>query len=84
MSSETLCHVALVRTDFSENVLFPSSGILRLIGFHSCIAMETLLLSRSIEEYYQWLKNTVFWGDFMVVSVKDVLWNFVPCSTNSN
>jgi hypothetical protein len=47
MLSRILYHVALVRTD----VLSPSSGFLRMIGFHSCVTMETLLLSLFIEGY---------------------------------
>jgi hypothetical protein len=42
MSSGTLCRVALFRTNVSGNVLSPSSGVHGLIGFHSCITVETL------------------------------------------
>jgi hypothetical protein len=51
MSSETLYPVALARTDVSENLLSPSSRFLKLIGFHSCITMETLFLSLSVKGY---------------------------------
>jgi hypothetical protein len=54
MSSGTLYRVALVKTDVSENVSPPSSGLLRVIGFHSCVfdhkqypSMETLINSDS-------------------------------------
>jgi hypothetical protein len=42
MSSGTLYGVALARTDVSENLSSPSSGLFKLIGFHSCIGVETL------------------------------------------
>jgi hypothetical protein len=38
--------------DVLENVLPPSIGVLMLISFHSCITVETLLLSLSIGGYY--------------------------------
>jgi hypothetical protein len=41
MSSGTLCRVALLRSDVSENLLSPSSGFLKLTGFHSCVTVET-------------------------------------------
>jgi hypothetical protein len=44
ISSGTSYHVALARTDFSENLSLPFPGSLKLTGFHSCITMETLLL----------------------------------------
>jgi hypothetical protein len=31
-----------------------------------------------------WSKNAVFWGDFMVVSVIDSIWGFLPCSSGLN
>jgi hypothetical protein len=50
--SGTLCPVELVRTEVSEDVLSPSSGVLRLIGFHCSITVETILLSHRTERYY--------------------------------
>jgi hypothetical protein len=44
--------VSLFRTDVSENELSPFPEVLRLIGSHSCITVETLLLSVSIEGRY--------------------------------
>jgi hypothetical protein len=61
MSSGTLYHVALVRIDVLENISPPSSWILRVIRFHSCVTVESLLISHSIEEYYVRLNNVVFW-----------------------
>jgi hypothetical protein len=52
MSSAALYCVALFQTDVLENVQSPSSGVLMLIGFHSCITVETLLLSLSTEGHY--------------------------------
>jgi hypothetical protein len=55
MLSGTLYRVALVPTDVSENISPLSSGILRVIGFHSCVMVETLLISL-IPENYLWSK----------------------------
>jgi hypothetical protein len=44
--------VALVRTDVSENITPPSSGFLRVLGLHSCVTVETLLISLSIERFH--------------------------------
>jgi hypothetical protein len=71
MPSGTLYCLALVRTDVSENILPPSSGFLTVIGFHSCVTVESLLYSLSIEGYYLWSKNTVFLNAFMAVSIID-------------
>jgi hypothetical protein len=46
--SSTLYRVAF-RTAVSDNVLSQSSGFLRLIVFHSCITVETLLLWKPID-----------------------------------
>jgi hypothetical protein len=46
MYSGILYSVAIFRTDVSKNVLSPSSGVLRLIGSHSSVNAETLLLRR--------------------------------------
>jgi hypothetical protein len=51
MASGALYRVVLVRTDVSENLSSRCSGFLKLIGFHSCIAVQTLLLNLSIEGY---------------------------------
>jgi hypothetical protein len=45
-SSGTLYRVALVQTDILKNGWSSSSG------FHSCVAMEAVLLSLSIEGHY--------------------------------
>jgi hypothetical protein len=45
VSSRALYRVALFGTDVSENVLYLSSVVLRLIGLHSCITVETPLPS---------------------------------------
>jgi hypothetical protein len=75
--------VALARTDVLENVSSPSSGVLRLIDFHDCITVETLLLGLFIERYYYWSKNTVFWDAFTAGSIKDAFWDFVSCIIKS-
>jgi hypothetical protein len=49
--------VALVRTDVSEHILPPSSNFIKVMGFHSCVTVESLLISLSIEGYYIWSKN---------------------------
>jgi hypothetical protein len=77
MSSGTLYRVAQVRTNVSENISSPSSGFLKVITFHSCVIMESLLVSISVEESYVGSKNTVFWDVFTAVSVTDVFWDFV-------
>jgi hypothetical protein len=41
-----------------------------------------MLISLSIEVYYLWSKNTVFWDAFTVVSTTDALWDFIPCSSS--
>jgi hypothetical protein len=41
MSSGTLFRVALFGTDVSENVSSTSTGVVRLIGFHGCLTVET-------------------------------------------
>jgi hypothetical protein len=67
MFSETLHLVALFRTDVSENVLSPSSEVLRLMRFHRCITVETLLLSLSIERYNYSSKNPDIWDAFTAI-----------------
>jgi hypothetical protein len=59
------------------------AGFLRVIGFHSCVTMETLLISLSIEGCYVWSRNTVLCDAFMA-SIKDAFWDFVPCSSGLN
>jgi hypothetical protein len=49
--------VVLVITDVSENMSPPSSGFLKVIGFHSCVNVESLLVNFSIEVYYVGSKN---------------------------
>jgi hypothetical protein len=41
--------------------------------------VEFVLNGLSIEGYYVGLKNIVFWGVFMVVSMMDIFWDFLPC-----
>jgi hypothetical protein len=36
----------------------------------------------SIEGYNLWSENTVFWEAFMVVSITDAFWDYVPCSSS--
>jgi hypothetical protein len=56
-------------TNVLENIPPLSSGFLRVIGLHSCVTVESLLISLSIEGYYVWSKSTVFWDAFTAVSV---------------
>jgi hypothetical protein len=39
-------------TDVSESVSFPFSGFLRVTGPHSCVTVESLLISLCTEGYY--------------------------------
>jgi hypothetical protein len=48
----------------------PSSRFLMVIGFHSCVTMESLLIS------YVGLKNTVFWQVFVAVSMIHFSWDY--------
>jgi hypothetical protein len=82
MYSRTLYRVAPFIADVSENISPPSSGVVMFMGFHSRITVFTLVLSLSIEGHHKMLKNSVFWDVFTEVSIKDVFWDFVPCSTN--
>jgi hypothetical protein len=34
----------------------------------------------AVLKHYQWSKNTVFWNAFTVISIKNAIWDFVPCS----
>jgi hypothetical protein len=45
MPSGTLYRVALVGTAVLENISLPSSGCLKVTGFHSCVTVELLLIS---------------------------------------
>jgi hypothetical protein len=49
--SGALYHVALIRIVVSENTSPPSSRFLRAKGFHSCVTVQSLLISLSIEGY---------------------------------
>jgi hypothetical protein len=82
MPSGTLYSVALVITDDSENISLPSSGFFRMIGLHTCVTVESVLINISIEGHYVGSKYTVLWDDFTAVSMKDIFWNFVPCGSN--
>jgi hypothetical protein len=55
-----------------------------MIELHSCVTVESLLISLSIGGYYLWSKNTVFWVDFTAVSIIDASWDFVLCSFHLN
>jgi hypothetical protein len=72
MPSGTLYHVVLIGTDVSENVLPLSSGFLRLIGFHSYVTMESILISLSREGYNLWSNNAVFLDTSMAVSIDSI------------
>jgi hypothetical protein len=41
MSSGTLYHLVLIRTDVSENISPPSSGFLTVTALDSCVTMES-------------------------------------------
>jgi hypothetical protein len=56
--SGTLYSWVLFRTDVSENISPVSSWFLRLLGLHSCVTAESLLIGLSIEEYYMCSSNT--------------------------
>jgi hypothetical protein len=51
MPSGTMYRVVLVLTDVYENVSSLSSGFLGVIGFHSCVTVELLVLSLSNTTY---------------------------------
>jgi hypothetical protein len=86
MPFDTLYSVAQVRTDVSENISSPSSGFLRVIGSHSCVTVESLLISLSIDGYYVWSKNTVLWDALTAVRiiVVEAFWDDLPCSSSSS
>jgi hypothetical protein len=84
MPSGTLYRVALVRTDVSENALSPSSEFFGVICFHSCVSVESLLVSLPIKEEHLWPKNTVLWNALTRVSIVDASWDFEHCSSSSN
>jgi hypothetical protein len=56
----------------------PFSELLRLLGFYSCVTVESLLTILSIEGYYVGLRNTIFCDAFTAVLITDALWDFVP------
>jgi hypothetical protein len=66
-----------MRSPPEEGISPPSSGILWVIGFHSCITAETLSISLSRQGNYVRSKNTVFREVFMVVSGIVAFWHFV-------
>jgi hypothetical protein len=70
-----LNRVAVIQTDFSENVSFPSSGILELIEYHICLTVESMLTSPFIQGYYLRLKT---------VSILDAFWVFVSYRSSPN
>jgi hypothetical protein len=55
--------VGLVTSDVSENIPPPSSRFLMVVIFHSCVAVESLLVSLSIEGYYVGSRNPEDGGD---------------------
>jgi hypothetical protein len=71
MSSGTLYRVRQVTFDVSENTSPPSSGFLIVIGPHSCVTVESLLISLSTEGHYVWSKNSVLWDAFTAVTIID-------------
>jgi hypothetical protein len=77
MSSGILHHVALVRIGVSENISPPSSGSFGVIGVHSCVTVESLFISLSLQGYYVGPKNAVFWDVFTAVLMKDAFWDLV-------
>jgi hypothetical protein len=80
----TLYRVAVDRLDVSENIWPPSSGFLRVDRTirlcHHGITV-TVPLHRGI---YFWSKNNVFWDAFTAISIINVFWDYVPCSSRWN
>jgi hypothetical protein len=71
--------VTLVRTDVSENISPSFSGCLRVIGFHSGVTVESLLVGLSIEEYcplgcFHGSINDVFWDHNLQVCLSIVVY----------
>jgi hypothetical protein len=77
MSSGTFYRLVIVITNVSENVSSLFSGSLPVIGLHSCVTVEALLISLSVEGYYVVSKKTVFWDVFSTITMTDVFWDFV-------
>jgi hypothetical protein len=82
MSSGTLCRVAVIRTDVSGNVSRPYAGFFRVIGFHSCVTVESLLIRLSIEGYCVRSKITDLWDALRAASIADAFWDFTPCGSS--
>jgi hypothetical protein len=57
MSFGTLYCVGLVATDISENISPPSSWFLRVIGPHSCVTVESLLISLLVLSRATWYES---------------------------
>jgi hypothetical protein len=82
-----LYHVVIVLIDVSEDISPPSSGLLRVIGFHDCITVERLLTSflhtriLSMVEEHCLLRS--FHGGINY-RYPLTLCDFVPCSSSSN
>jgi hypothetical protein len=78
MPSGTLYPIALVRIVVSEDI----ASIFRVIGFHSCVTVDSLLIDLPVEGYYLLSKKTVLWDAFIVASVIDALWDFIRCGSS--
>jgi hypothetical protein len=73
MLSGNLYREGLVRTDVSETVSSPSSGLLKAIEFHSCVTVQPTTVDQPLQRgYHVGSKNTVLWDAFTAVSIKDV------------
>jgi hypothetical protein len=52
-----ITQIVLVITDVSEDISLPSSRSLRVLVLHSCVTVESLLISLPIEGHYVGPKN---------------------------
>jgi hypothetical protein len=74
-SSQLIARICLM-TDNEESLLHGTPTD-ELICYHGVVGW-LLLHSLSTERRCVGLKNNVFWNVFMVVSLKDDFWDFVP------
>jgi hypothetical protein len=63
--------VAVVRTDVSENISPPSSGFLRLVGFHSCVGTKSQKTS-IIDSAVKASQKTLFFHPSSRVGIRGV------------